>query len=282
MANITDVDQFDATIEIPTSGQLASANDIRDKFVQKLANRTRWLYNRLSSAGTAASERPNVQEFTSSGTWTKPTWATYCRVICIGTGGGGGTGSTTGGGGGGSGQFIDRTLLASALGATVTVTVGSPGTVGVAGGSVTFGAHVTALGGGRGGNDGGSGGGGGASGNGSSSAGAARGNGYFEGGDPGVSPGNAGRAGPSGNSGGGSRGASGTGGSGGGVTGGAGGVSGAGYRGAGFGGGGGGQLGADLTGGTGGGGGGYDAWPGFPASSVSTTGQVGLCVVISW
>ncbi len=45
MATITEVDQFDATIEVPIAGQLASAADITAKFVQRLTNRTRWLYN---------------------------------------------------------------------------------------------------------------------------------------------------------------------------------------------------------------------------------------------
>ncbi len=38
--NLTDVDQFDATISMPTSGETVSAADLRDRAVQKLANRT--------------------------------------------------------------------------------------------------------------------------------------------------------------------------------------------------------------------------------------------------
>ena len=109
---------------------------------------------------------------TSSGNWTAPETATYA-VTCIGGGGKGGNGSTgvasswsacqwgsesverygsdinhggNGGGGGGAGQTITQNVTLT-KGDIIPVTVG-----GGAGGSATFGEHLTALGGGTGGN----------------------------------------------------------------------------------------------------------------------------------
>lgn len=106
------------------------------------------------------------QEFTSSGTWTKPTGCRFIYVEAIGAGGGGGSGAKrnqiniSGGGGGAGGLRLERLMPASMVSSTVAVTVGSGGSGGSAttvegsngnggtnGGNTLFGSYVKAYGG---------------------------------------------------------------------------------------------------------------------------------------
>ena len=117
-------------------------------------------YSNLKSSLSAV-DNVNVNVFTATGTWTKPTGLKYVIVEVIGGGGGGGgvegdTGDTANSGGGGGGGYSLKKILASSLGSTETVTVGAGGaggtgfSGGTAGGTSSFGSHCSATGGGQG------------------------------------------------------------------------------------------------------------------------------------
>jgi hypothetical protein len=124
--------------------------------------------------------------FTSSGTFTKPDGLPDDRRVFVEAwGGGGGGGAAINHGGGGGGAWVSRWFRAGDLASTVTVTVGAGGAVSNVGGNTTFGALLTAYGGGFGNLGGGvpyGGGGGGASEVGGNASGAAAGAGGYLGG----------------------------------------------------------------------------------------------------
>lgn len=118
-------------------------------------------------SGTLATTTSNVgtsvtQVFSATGTYTPTAGMVYCKVTVTGAGGGGG--SAVGGGaatsaagaGGGAGESREGIFDAATIGASQAVTIGAGGIAGTgglagsAGGNTTFGALVTAIGGGGG------------------------------------------------------------------------------------------------------------------------------------
>jgi hypothetical protein len=106
-----------------------------------------------------SSVQPQIVSFTASGTWTKDSGLKYVIVELIGAGGGGGyalnsdANEELAGPGGGAGGYSRKLILASALGATETVTVGAGGAGGtsvangVTGGTTSFGSLLSGTGG---------------------------------------------------------------------------------------------------------------------------------------
>lgn len=104
-----------------------------------------------------------VRVYTASDNWTKPTGLNYVIVEVVGGGGGGGGAVGTAaqaavGAGGGGGEYGLKFIASDDLAAVEVVTIGAGGAGGAAGnndgvdgGTSSFGAHITAAGGQRGG-----------------------------------------------------------------------------------------------------------------------------------
>lgn len=154
-----------------TAANLADPGADRLMFWDESANAVTWLTAgaglTIADTTITASGSATLNEYSSSGTWTKPAGATFVMVELWGGGGGGGSGrrravgtARLGGTGGGGGAYKYFLFKASDLGATENVTIGAGGTGGAAvtvndtngndgaaGGNTTFGSHLTAYGG---------------------------------------------------------------------------------------------------------------------------------------
>lgn len=137
------LDRWSATVATEAHSAFSYASDLHT--------------TRLTSARAAliddiaAQKNWKTEEFTSNGTWTRPTGVEIVRVVLVGGGGGGGGGTTTNpGGGGGGGQTRTAWLPVSSSSYSVTIGAGGAGGAGVDGSdgaSSTFGSLLTALGG---------------------------------------------------------------------------------------------------------------------------------------
>lgn len=149
-------------LELDELHDVLIASPLAGQFLVRNTANALWENKTVSASDVNASVE--IELFTTPGTftWTKPSGAKLVEILCIGAGGAGGNGAggptpASGGAGGGGGGLFRQVYLASELGATESVRVGSGGTPGVVAGNSFVGTVATriiarATAGGNGGN----------------------------------------------------------------------------------------------------------------------------------
>lgn len=108
----------------------------------------------VGGAGALAGQtvNPDRQQFTASGTWTKPSgYHADANVMVRAWAAGGGGDSITSGAGGGGGEYAEYRFRYGDMASSVAVTVGTGGATDTDGGASSFGALLTVAGGKQGG-----------------------------------------------------------------------------------------------------------------------------------
>jgi hypothetical protein len=143
-----DTDGFLDFPEIATPS--APASNIARAYARDDAGTTR-LYCKDAGGSELAFQPPiDRQVFTASGTWTKPAAGQALALIEAWGGGGGGFTSSSFGSGGGGGSYSRTVIALASISSTVSIIIGSGGTISGSGSNTSFGSYLMAFGGGGG------------------------------------------------------------------------------------------------------------------------------------
>lgn len=126
-----------ASLIVPTGANITVAAGDVARMIGEPSSVTRVTLQRASGAPMGGGTLLRRTYLTASGTYTKPTDASFIEVECVGGGGGGGgvngTSAACAAGGGGGG-YAKKKILVSALGATESYSVGAGGAAGASSG----------------------------------------------------------------------------------------------------------------------------------------------------
>ncbi len=131
-------------------GSASSANTVTSTINSGVVGTTQTAGDNSTKIATTAyvDRNRDTQIFTSNGTWTKPAGLSSTALVYVQMWGGGGGGSAGYYAGGGGGGYYEFTVLASDLGATESVVVGTGGALATAGGNSSFAGKIAYGGGG--------------------------------------------------------------------------------------------------------------------------------------
>jgi|GEM_PF-2380594 len=135
------------TIKGPSGSNLGAGDILAGQIVEVQYDGTN-LQMLSPSANSYNGTQPVINTYTANATWTKPAGLKYVDIeVQAGGAGAGASGTAGNASGGGAGGYSRKRVLAAALGATETVTVGAAVAFSNSGNNSSFGAHATATGG---------------------------------------------------------------------------------------------------------------------------------------